>query len=346
METVDLQYDIFVVDETPYCLWDKDIKVLALDFLNNFDPTYFEYLANINFEQFRNSTDETTKHHSALAIRTTFSQGLETLFALMFGLIQAPNCIPGWLNTYFPKNIKSLIKKINTHKPILSRLSSETVSWTTISEAVHEPLQIDDLVKQERIKTEFANLWATFAKFYLEQSFDEEYNSIKHGLRVRSGGFSFAFGKEDEPGKKAVKSKMRLVGESEYGSQFLRTEKIGSNKSLHLKIKHSSRNWSPEDMVWGIHLISMSLLNILSTLKILNGIEAHDVEYTWPENSDAFKETWKRTISLGVTSASVNINIDKLHIENFSKEDLLVKYKEGRTRGIRRFTFKEDHDGN
>ena len=103
METVDFQYGFFLVGERPFCLWDQDINKLNSNFLNGIDPEYFEYLADTNFEKLGDETED-IHQHAALAIRAAFSQGLETLFALIFASVQAPHCVPAWMNIYKTMN--------------------------------------------------------------------------------------------------------------------------------------------------------------------------------------------------------------------------------------------------
>jgi hypothetical protein len=55
------------------------------------DPTYFDYVGRVNAEVL--GTDE--EQHAAMAIRTAYHHGLETLFALMFAAIQAPTAWSG-----------------------------------------------------------------------------------------------------------------------------------------------------------------------------------------------------------------------------------------------------------
>jgi hypothetical protein len=95
-EIHDLQYCFFVVDERPLCLWDNNIKQRNLRFLNSIDPSYFEYLYQLYANVINSAKEATDKdaQHPALAMRTAYSQALETLFALLFSAIQAHWCIP------------------------------------------------------------------------------------------------------------------------------------------------------------------------------------------------------------------------------------------------------------
>lgn len=47
VEMPQLQHIKFTVDETPYCVWDWDLRQLNIDYLNSIDPRYFRHLAEI-----------------------------------------------------------------------------------------------------------------------------------------------------------------------------------------------------------------------------------------------------------------------------------------------------------
>ena len=95
-------------------------------------------------------------------------------------------------------------------------------------------------------------------------------------------------------------------------------------------------------MVWGLHLISMSLANVISGLKIVNGVSADRVQFRWPSDSEVFKEPWKRTASIGVISMKApTMAITEELIEPFSKDEMLARYTEGEVTGLRRVRFEE-----
>jgi hypothetical protein len=191
MDTIDFQYGFFLVGERVFCLWDQDIVKLNLDFLNGIEPTYFEYLAEAHFEKLGDAKED-IHQHAALAIRTAFSQGLETLFALIFASIQAPHCVPVWMNTYKNRELNDLVSKVSKYKKISSLLKTQAVTWENLADIVFEKFILEDKNKETSIKNSFGRLWSQFATIYLQDGFTTEYNSIKHGLRIRPGGFSFA----------------------------------------------------------------------------------------------------------------------------------------------------------
>jgi len=316
-----MQYSKFAIDEAPFCVWEWDLHERNLAFINSIDPAYFAYLANAHGQGLETDGQ---KQHAALSLRTAYLHGLETLFALLFSAIQAPDCIIGWLHKYHVRDLRSLIKKVETWQPILSKLEIKPISWETISDTIHVALSLEDKEKEKRVKAHFATAWQRFASDLADDKIGLEYNSIKHGLRARAGGFRVAIGIEDTPGVPAPPERMHSLGGSEFGSSFFIPEKIGDNK-LHFRVRRHSRNWKPENFVYGLHLISLSLQNILSFLKVINGVDAATVEFSWPSDESHFEESWRSVA--GVTSMGMDTIIMPEHITPFSKDEILTVYK-------------------
>jgi hypothetical protein len=337
---LDLQYRFILVGERPLCVWGTDIKSLALEFLDNLDATYFEYIANTHSQYItEDKPREKESQFAALAIRTAYSQALETLFALLCAAVQAPYCIHAWIDKYQSRELYVLVRKIHNREPVETLLSVKRVTWQTIAEAIFESLVLEDKEKETRIKQDFGNLWFQFAAQLLDNNFSLEYNSIKHGLRVRPGGFYIAIGAEEKPGVAAPKEKMHLLGKSEFGSHFFAAKKISEN-TQHIEMKRHHRNWSTQDLCWGLHLISLSIANIKSALRIINGVPATDVKFEWATDRDSYQEPWKRARQIGVTSMSgFQIDIKPDFITTFSKDEILAGYRAGKDAGVKRLVF-------
>jgi hypothetical protein len=337
---LDIQYRLFVVGERPLCIWGTDIQSLALEFIDNLDASYFEYLANTHLQNIsEDQPREKESQFAALAIRTAYSQALETFFALLCAAIQAPQCVHAWIDNYQPRELYAIVRRIHKRQPVDSLLSATTITWHTIAEAIFESLVLEDKERESAIKKGFGDLWSRFASQFLDMGFSEEYNSIKHGLRVRPGGFYIAMGVENQPGVPPPKEKMQVIGKSEFGSSYLASQKIGST-AQHLQMKRHHRNWSPEDLCWSLRLVSLSIANVKAALRILNGITATDVKFHWPTDNEVFDEPWKRSIQIGVTSMSgFLIDIRPDFIDPISKEEILTRYKAGQDAGVKRIVF-------
>lgn len=362
MSYIDTQYRLLVVGDRPFCYWDPDISRQTVAFLESLDPTYFESLANIllphieeslpddeplllrrvlnyirSISPVRANNIEGNPHHAALALRMIHSQALETFFALLCSAIQAPRCAHVWMIKYQPKELRQLLQKLRDRQTFPWQLRESTHSWAAVSDFIHASLVIEDKQKERKVKRGFGSFWARLASDFLRQPFTDEYNNIKHGLRIRSGGFSVAIGREDQPGVRAPKDRMQLIGRSDYGSSFFVLDQIGDYGN-HFQSKRSSQNWSPTDIAWALHLVSMSIANVVSALRILNGTPAEEARFQWPSDLATFSEPWKRSAKLGVTSMTgFGTQIHPSLIEPFSREDILSRYSSGNDGGaIRR----------
>lgn len=138
---------------------------------------------------------------------------------------------------------------------------------------------------------------------------------------------------------------MQLFGKSEFGSHFLSAKKVGEN-AQHIEMKRHHRNWNPEDLCWGLHLVSLSIANIKSALRIINGVPATDVKFEWATDRETFQEPWKHARQIGVTSMSgFQIDIKPDFITVFSKEEILTRYRAGKDAGVKRLVFLDPSSG-
>lgn len=340
-EFFDAQYRLFLVGERPFCVWDSDINKTTLEFLDQIDTDYFTYIADTLIEP---AIDDNSQY-AALIIRATYSQGLEMLFAMIAASIQAPRCVPAWMVLYQNNELCEIVRRINSGLQFPSLLQQKKLSWRKVADFLHSWLKLEDTEKEKAIKQGLATLWAKFAHDFLDNGFSGEYNSIKHGLRIKPGGFWMSIGVEDEPGVRASKERMKLVGQSGFGSRFFLPEKM-ANTSHHIRLRRHHRNWNPEDFAWGLHLISISISNVIAALKTLNGVPAKEIRFQWPSDLDTFSKPWKRTMNMGVTSMTgFQILVPDELIEPFPKDVIKSRYEKGDDAGVRRILISPSADG-
>lgn len=238
IEGAELQCCHIIIGKRPLSVWDVDLGYKNQRFLSSVDPSYFNYLSQIHSQPTNDQELRTDRQnqHSALALRTAYSQALETLFALLFASIQAPHCIPAWIGNYRNHELVDLVEKVQKNKPIDSVLDSETPAWCDIYDVLFDPKEDDNGIFIAR--SGFVKTWRCFASDFLNESFSREYNSIKHGLRINPGGFTLELGFTEEPGVKPPQDKMFTVMSSSFGSSYLKAEKIGNLKH-HLCLKEN-----------------------------------------------------------------------------------------------------------
>ena len=318
-EEVELQCCHLVVGERPLSIWGVDLGANNQKFLSSLDPSYFHYLIRVHLQSSNQElpTDNQSQH-SALALRTAYSQALETLFALLFASVQAPHCVPAWISNYRNHELIDLVQNVQNNKAVDSVLDSETPTWSEIYDTLFNPKENDNGVFNA--KGGFVETWKCFASDFLNESFSREYNSIKHGLRISQGGFKLELGLTEEPGVKPPQDKMFTVMSSHFGSSYFKHEKIGELKH-HLCLRRESHNWDIDGLHWGIQFAAMSIENIRSSLEAWSKGE-NNPSFICPENLSDF-EKWK-----GVqTIAGPDITIPSEVIRSFTKEEILAKYR-------------------
>ena len=334
----DIQYRLFLVDERPFCVWDTNFDKNVFDFLESIEPEYYEFIADRLIRSALSKSKKISKY-SSLTLRTTYSQALETLFALIASSIQAPNCPHAWFATYRNQDLENIVQKIQNRQKLSSQLKNGVANWENISDALFSPLALKDKEKEKAIKRGFASLWSRLASDFMDSGFSNEYNSIKHGLRIKHGGFYITIGKENTPGVRAPKENMQLLGKNEYGSSYI-TAKRYKEHPHHMQIKRHHRNWHPEDFGWGLHMISLSIKNIVSTLKILNGVNPKKVKFKWFDDFSVFIKPWEQRKSIGVTSMSASfLDIPEEFINPFSDKKIVELYDQDQFAGVRRIKY-------
>lgn len=311
----------FAIDETPYCIWDWDLPTRNAEFIKMIDPLYFEYLA----ETHSAVLDGEEKQYAAVSLRMAYSHALESFFSILGAAIQAPGCMPGWLLKYQNRELNSLIRKIHSGGIVYSKLGIPTVTWETLP-TVYATIETGDEGQNERLKRSFALLWQRFAEDFLDIQGGLEYNSLKHGFRVRPGGFSLAIGLQDAPDIPAPPERMESLAHSEFGSTYFTTEKLTESDSRNLRIKKQSVNWDPRNYIAALNLISMSISNVLCVLKACHGESGQDLQMKYPVEESYFEEPWLRS-----SGASMSFNLHPIivagDIRPLSKTDILATYR-------------------
>jgi hypothetical protein len=312
----------FVIDETPYCLWDWELKRLEHEFLSGVDPEYFEYMAKTHAA----GLDGDQPQRAALALRMTYSHAQETLMSLLCAIVQAPACVIGWLHKYKNAELESVVRKLHQHQPVLAKIDGE-VSWQGLSNMVHRYVSCPDKEKESKIKESFGTFWSRTADDFLDHGGRREYNSIKHGLRARSGGFHLLAGIEMTPGVAGPPEQLKTVGGGEFGTTYYGVESVEGVEKCNVRAQSSSRNWLPDLLAGRTYLMSLSMGNILSFLKVAKGEDPQKHQFKWPEDLSAFEECWR--YSPGVTAASFNVDLTSVNIKPMTKLEILGRYRRG-----------------
>jgi hypothetical protein len=317
---------IFVVNEEPYCIWEVDLKKRNIEFIESIDVDYFEYLLNVHLH----AEDE---KRASIALRTTLHHAIETFFSLLGAYVQAPDCVYAWVAKCSNKELRQLIKRINERDPnINTKLNLDRVTWESVAKLIFQCYMPDAGQADLTIKS-FSKFWGRIAHEFLDDNNIDEYNSLKHGFRVRSGGISLAVGKQQERGVPAPIGEMTSLGGSKFGTTFIRLETIGeSTNNRSLRSRKVSLNWSIERVVLQLQLVCMSINNVVSALKIANDVIASECKFVQPTENNDFDKPW--SFSTGVISCNIDFVIDETQVASVSKRELteILKANEERTR--------------
>lgn len=312
------KYIPFKVYNRPYCLWGVDLQRRNLEAIKNIDSEYFSFLADLYYDQLESEH----KQKAALAIRSAYGQALEMLFSLICSVLQAPECFYAWMLKYRPSDVTKMIADINDYnfQRYLSPVYNiKILSWNDFAMAVH----FGQCRKEwEKIAVEYGKFWQRLSYEFIDEKFRNEYNSIKHGCRVLSGGFSLKVGTENSPSKIFPEEKIKVLGSSEFGNTFFTAEEITGisiKGDPNFKVRKLSVNWNAKSIAHSLKLISWSIHNTKMFLKKIN-TNAKEASFIAPEDIGYFQKPWQN--SPGVLSFSMGSDIDDTVIIKKSREDI------------------------
>lgn len=321
-----MQYSKFTINNRPVCVWDSDIKKLNSDFIKSIKPDYYVFIAESNFGIIEDKeADKKDRIYASMNLRIHYSMALETLFALICATLQAPDCISGWMLKYTNNELFTLVRKINHKEKIKTKFSKlSDISWDSIGKLMIYNAIIDDIKAKEKLEQNFSLVLRRFADDFLDKKFNDEFNSIKHGFRIRAGGFTLKLRPSSKNGVPIEGKDWMTITQSEYGSTYNYEERIAENK-LNIRVRQHSRNWNPENIYSALHMISICIHNIRTHLCVNWGIDRENQKYK-TVSEEAFKSPWKNLIGLG--DGGFDMGFDYQNVKLFSKEEILSVYND------------------
>ncbi len=180
----------------------------------------------------------------------------------------------------------------------------------------------------------FAVVWTRLAKEFLDDNHIDEYNSIKHGFRVSSGGFAIRVGIEHSYGVPPPEGEMQTLAGGPHGIGFVRTEplpELGDSCKHHFRLRDMHLNWRVEAIAQAIQLVSMSVNNIAGGIRILNGTQPSTVRFERPDDPAFFEAPWQWHV--GLTQGTFVFVIDPSDIRCTSRADLLKELRGRKSTG-------------
>jgi hypothetical protein len=278
----DLEARIFAVGNVPYCAF--YLRDTNSAFLRGIDTNYFRYLAEVHAK----NLDSDDRQRAAIALRTSYYHGLETLFMLIFATLQAPNCVVGWLLKCRPAQLRILVEETTQGKmrSISSKWTVDGASWCKVSGLINGKL-LEGRDDSESMQGAFAQLWERFAGDFTSDFMVDEYNSFKHGFRTQvSTGPSLSITPpKDSPGQPFTLA-------SDFGSTFFVARKLPATEPPGLdhvfSLAYCHVNIQPTAMVSALRMISLCINNIVAFLRLVNGHPPEEIQIILPDKKEAF----------------------------------------------------------
>ena len=309
----------FAVRDQAYCVWDHDLRQRNEVFLRSLDGQYFRYLVEVHLPQLQAENAQ----RAAVALRVAYHHSLETLFSLLGALAQAPNCVAAWLPKCSNRDLRDIVDDISRGRPVLTQRGRQSLSWDLLATATHAHVWPDENPEAATAQR-FAALWTRLAREFLDDNHIDEYNSIKHGFRISSGGFAMRVGLEHSYGVPPPENEMQTLGGGPHGIGFLKPApfpELGPSCKHHMRLRDTHLNWRVEAMAQAIQLVAMSINNVVGGLRILNGAQPSTVRFERPEDPGFFEAPWQWPV--GLIQGSFEFVIDSTEVECTSRAALL-----------------------
>lgn len=266
-----------MVHDRPTAVYGLGLKQGTKDFIRTFNANFWEHqLALIT-----SIPKEEVSHEHVTLLRLTLSHAEEHLFALIFAGLQAPHCPNLWLYRYQPKDLPEMAAKVNAGKQILTRFSLKEFSWLEISKTLWPGLE------DERYRLTALTL-GRLADHFVSTFGRDEYNGLKHGMRLSFGGHSISFSPGGSPDTVPPPESFITLADSKFGSRFWAFEQVPGTKN-HYYAKFRLSNWDFEEL--GYHLSHTILLigNMGAAFRTHAQIEG-DREFRFYRGSDAYEK--------------------------------------------------------
>ena len=313
-----LEGRMFAVAAEPYCAW--WLKDTNSTFLRGIDTSYFRYLAEVHSK----ALDGEDKQRAAVALRTSYYHGLETLFMLIFAAVQAPKAVVGWLLKCRSVQLRKLVMETTSGKlrPISTMWKLEEASWPRVSKLVNGRIFAGQ-EECEAMQRAFAQLWERFANDFTEECVVDEYNSFKHGFRAHVGGGPSMVA---TPPKGASAEPFKIA--SDFGSTFFVPRELESPRPgfKHLfRIAYCHVNIQPTAMVSALSMISISINNVVAFLRLANGHLAEGLEIRKPTKMEAFDPAAEPLGGLVAVTLKPNVTIPDNEFPQLTKDRILER---------------------
>jgi hypothetical protein len=158
-----LERYVFPVVDDPYVVVDFDLEERNRRFLTGIDPGHFDYLATVH----TSNLAAEDRQRAAIALRTAYHHGVETLFTLLGAYIQAPLAVAAWIPKSSTGDVREIARRLQTGVALPTASGPVQMLFSHLSASVHEGAWTDAPERDATIE-EFGRLWARFASDLLD----------------------------------------------------------------------------------------------------------------------------------------------------------------------------------
>lgn len=310
---------VFAARDEPYTVVDFDLRERNRRFLAGIDPGYFEYLVSAHAGNLVGENQQ----RAAIALRTAYHHGIETLFTLLGAYIQAPLAVAAWIPKSSTGDLREIARRLQYGAALPTPTGPAQMLFVDLSKSVHDGAWGDDPSRDTTIQ-KFGQLWSRFASDLLDTLQQDEYNSIKHGFRVRAGGFAVQMGDEVRYGEAAPPEAMKTVGASLFGTSFSvlegRDDQRAKRSTFEFRLRRVALNWTIERVTLALPLLAMSINNVVSKLRLMSGEPPENLKVQRPSEATAFFAPWR--VTTGVTSSNMDLTVPWDEVDEPTRESL------------------------
>ncbi|BAS12075.1 conserved hypothetical protein [Arthrobacter sp. Hiyo8] len=311
----------YFVNNRPQVSWAWDLKDRNLNFLRAIDPGYYVHIRKHEAPILEEAGLDA--QYAAASIRLAHAQAVETLFALLGALAQAPYCPIGWMLAYSNPELREVTKALISIQGLVDKSAWE--EGVTLGKLANLVFSRTGWLEEKVASTaeSFARMWQHWASSMLDMHQVAEYNSFKHGSRVALGGHAIRIGRETTPGLAVPSEGMVTMGGSVFGTSFYTSVELGGR--LHQYPQQRSHNWSATALVDGLDLLAMSIRNVIACLRIIGGDDPGECEFQIPEDPAAYNLPFAPV--RGVTLSSFDLKLGVENIEPLTKDQVLHRLR-------------------
>lgn len=228
-----------------YYILDNNYKATNNKTLDFIDEQYFSSMQEII------DSEKTSNLFLYYSLFQHYFSSLEIMFSHIGAAFQAPYFYYPWIMEYKTKELYSVVKTINNNGVLKNPHSVQNVSWNIIADIIHPNIKDESDKKRNNM---FAQIWEKMADDFLNSDYQEAYNSIKHGLRVKNDAI------------KNVQIEDLVINGSDYGIEY---GVIENKKGINvLKTKIVNMNSAVYD--YAFEFIKGTMINIKNFLKLVN----------------------------------------------------------------------------